>query len=330
MADERKRAGRPWGPARGSCVEINQLVATVRPWLDESAVSVRQLHARLTPEHFVAGAVPDLRQLRDRLSGESLEWDLVEAVADVCFPHEQADPSQRRLGEARTLWDRAGANPTAITEAQELVPAWELLGAKDRTIEVLQEMQRARQAYEADEHARQQALSMATLLFVMLGQAQAKVVELRRRLDALESAAVEPPSSKVVELLSRAQRQETELREQLVRAERERGIAQQVADHAARRIHVLEAELAELRPHMGEDGPPGHRSRHRFPDPICTRSTPTTPRSTTWTERWRRRAPPLTRSTRPFSRLPPRWVTGRPRFPQLLRRKPVSLCPGRT
>jgi diguanylate cyclase (GGDEF)-like protein/PAS domain S-box-containing protein len=256
VAGERKRAGRPWGPARGSCVEINQLVAVVRSWLDEAAVSVKELHARLTPEHFVARAVPELRRLRDRLAGESLEWDLVEAVADVCFPHEQADLARRRLGEARTLWDRAGTNPTAIAEAQDLVPARELLEAKDRTIEVLQEMQRARQAYEAGEHGRQQALSIATLLFVMLGQAQAKVAELRRRLDALEPVTVELPDGQgVMELLSRAQRQETDLREQLVRAERERGIAQQVADHAARRIQQLESELAELRLRMGEDAP---------------------------------------------------------------------------
>jgi diguanylate cyclase (GGDEF)-like protein/PAS domain S-box-containing protein len=265
VADERKRAGRPWGPARGSCVEINQLVAVVRSWLDESRVSVRELHAQLTPEHFVAKAVPELRRLRDQLSGVPLEWDLVEAVADVCFPDEQTDLFRRRLGEARTLWDRAGTNPTAITEAQELVPARELLEAKDRTIEVLQEMQRARQAYEAGEHGRQQALSIATLLFVMLGQTQAKVAELRRRLDSLESVAVELPGGQgVVELLSRAQRQETELRIQLVRAERERGIAQQVADHAARRIHELEAELAELRLRMGEDGP----SRTQEPAPL--------------------------------------------------------------
>ncbi|WSW12904.1 diguanylate cyclase [Streptomyces phaeochromogenes] len=267
MAGERKRAGRPWAAARGSCVEINQLVAVVRSWLGESGVSVRELHARLTPEHFIARAVPELRRLRDRLSGESLEWDLVEAVADVCFPHEQADLSRRRLGEAKTLWDRAATNPTTITEAQELVPARELLEAKDRTIEVLQEMQRARQAYEAGERGRQQALSIATLLFVMLGQAQAKVAELRRRLDALESVTVELPDGQgVVELLSRAQRQETELREQLVRAERERGVAQQVADHAARRIHELEAELAELRLRMGEDGP----SRTQEPTPLLS------------------------------------------------------------
>ena len=258
MVGEKKRKGRPWASARGSCVEINQLVAVVRSWLDESGMSVRELHARLTSEHFVARAVPELRRLRDHLSGESLEWDLVEAVADVCFPHEQADLSRRRLGDARTLWDRAVTNPTAITEAQELVPARELLEAKDRVIEVLQEMQRARQAYEAGEHGRQQALSIATLLFAMLGHTQAKVDELRRRLDLLESVAVELPGGQgVVELLSRARRQETELREQLVRAERERAIAQQVADHAARRIHETEAELAELRLRMGEDGPSG-------------------------------------------------------------------------
>ncbi|MFF0155954.1 hypothetical protein ACFYRY_00170 [Streptomyces sp. NPDC005263] len=50
-----------------------------------------QLHQLLTPAHFVTGAVPELRRLRDLLTGEALGWDLVEAVADVCFPDEPVD-----------------------------------------------------------------------------------------------------------------------------------------------------------------------------------------------------------------------------------------------
>jgi hypothetical protein len=70
---EAKRAGRPWGPARGSSQEINELVGLIRAWLDASGVSVRALHQRLTPEHFNDQQVPELHWLRDRLAGVELE-----------------------------------------------------------------------------------------------------------------------------------------------------------------------------------------------------------------------------------------------------------------
>ncbi|MPY54246.1 SpoIIE family protein phosphatase [Streptomyces sp. K1PN6] len=216
-------------------------------------MSVTQLHQRLTPDHFVAHAVPELRRLRDLLAGESLEWDLVEAVADVCFPHDPADCSGERLEMARALWDRAQSSPTPPEGTQELALARELLAAKDRTIEVYQELQRVRQAYEASERGRHQALQIATLLFAMLGQTQAKVAELKRRVDALETMPANGSDAhRAVEVrLSRAQQQQAELSSQLSRAERERDTAQQVADHAARRIQELEDELARLRVRMG-------------------------------------------------------------------------------
>ncbi|MDI5904192.1 MULTISPECIES: ATP-binding SpoIIE family protein phosphatase [Streptomyces] len=232
------------------------MVEQVRSWLDDAEISVRQLHQRLTPDHFTSGAVPELRRLRDLLSGEALTWDLVEAVADVCFPNEPVDRSGQRLQVARELWERARASPTPIAQGmQELALARDLLAAKDRTIEVYQELQVVRGAFEASERSRAQALQIATLLFAMLGQAQAKTVELKRRVDALQ---VLPPKDSethtALELrLSRAQRQQIDLRQQLARAEQERDTAQQVADHAARRMHILEAELSELREWAGYD-----------------------------------------------------------------------------
>ncbi|GGV89211.1 SpoIIE family protein phosphatase [Streptomyces massasporeus] len=226
------------------------MVEQVRSWLDTASISVSQLHRRLTPDHFTAGAVPELRRLRDLLSGEALTWDLVEAVADVCFPDEPVDRAGQRLQLARELWERARASPTPLAvDTQELALAHELLAAKDRTIEVYQELQLVRQAYEASERSRAQALQIATLLFAMLGQAQAKAGELKRRVDALQVLPPKDPEAHTaLELrLSRAQRQQIDLRQQLERAEQERDTAQQVADHAARRIHVLEAELAALR-----------------------------------------------------------------------------------
>ncbi len=199
--------------------------------------------------------MPELRRLRDLLAGDGLEWDVVEAVADVCFPDDSSDRCKPRLETARALWDRAQSSPTPLAGAQELALARELLAAKDRTIEIYQEMQRLQTAYEASERGRYQALQIATLLFAMAGQAQAKVTELKRRADALRSLSARRPeeNTPLERRLSRAQRQQEELSEQLLRAEQERDIAQQVADHAARRIQVLEGELAELRFRMADD-----------------------------------------------------------------------------
>lgn len=266
-----KRPGRPWAPPRGSCAEINELVEQVRSWLDAASISVTQLHQRLTPEHFTDRAVPEVRRLRDLLSGESLTWDLVEAVADVCFPDEPVDRAGERLQMARGLWEQARTSPTPFAAGtQELALAHELLAAKDRTIEVYQELQVVRQAYEASERSRAQALQIATLLFAMYGQAQAKAVELKRRVDALQTLPPKDPQSHTaLELrLSRAQRQQTDLRQQLARAEQERDTAQQVADHAARRIQGLEAELAALHEWVGdEDDSRAHELTPQVPQP---------------------------------------------------------------
>ncbi|MER5450606.1 SpoIIE family protein phosphatase [Streptomyces sp. NPDC002766] len=244
MGGNAKRPGRPWGPARGACVEINELVELMRGWLDGATVSVPHLHRLLTPDHFSDGRVPELRQLRSWLSGEGLRWDLVEAVADLCHPQESNQAAKERLATARQLWEKSQSSPTVPGSSELLSVTRELLQAKDRTIEVYQDLQRARQAYEASEQGRHQALQVATVMFALLGQAQAKIVELARRIDALEPDTALAQRDVLETRLDRAQRQELELREQLVRAERERDIAQQVADHAARRVKVLERELA--------------------------------------------------------------------------------------
>ncbi|KPI22871.1 serine phosphatase [Actinobacteria bacterium OV320] len=271
MSGKGKRPGRPWGPPRGSCAEINQLVELVRSWLDESSVPVTQFHRKLTPDHFIGKRVPELRQLRDLLAGEALELDLVEAVADVCFEHEPAGRTAQRLNEARALWQRAQSSPTPLEGAQELALAQELLAAKNNIIVVYEEMQNVRTAYEASEHGRHQALQIATLLFAMLGQVKATVVELKRQVDALQPLSAEGSEThRGLELrLSRAQRQQTELSAQLSRAERERDTAQAVADHAARRIRGLEGELDELRLRMGHPDPalPEDLAAPRMPQP---------------------------------------------------------------
>ncbi len=266
-----KRPGRPWAPARGSCKEINDLVHTLRTWLDTSNMSVAQLRDRLTAEHFRTGAVPDLRKLREQLSGVALTWDLVEAVADVCFPDESGPRAAERLEQLQPLWSAAQTTPTPVTaDGNPSVPAHELVEAQQRTIAALEDLNRVRQAYEVSEQARQQALQVATVLFALLGQTQAQVATLTRRLDALRGA----DDSFLVDVelaehrLERAVRQSEDLRSQLGRAEAERDTAQSVADHAARRIKALEDELRELRSVSAPGGQPRSGTALQIPGPL--------------------------------------------------------------
>lgn len=255
---EAKRPGRPWGPARGPCTEINDLVGVIRSWLDQATLTVAQLHAQLTPEHFLNGPVPVLSKLRSRLAGEGLTWDLVEAVADVCFRHEPQTATEIRLQPARALWDAAMAHPTVIAaDGEPAVSARELLQAQERALGALEELNRVRQAYAESERARNESLRAATILFALLGQAQAQVAELTRRLDALNAAPVADATdiSLTRHRLGRAQTQKMDLGLQLERAQAEREKAQALADLAARRILVLEAELQDLRGAGNADAP---------------------------------------------------------------------------
>ncbi|WP_375061431.1 ATP-binding SpoIIE family protein phosphatase [Streptomyces carpaticus] len=119
---------------------------------------------------------------------------------------------------------------------------------KDQTIRLLQEIDRARRAFQASEQGRLQALSLATLLFSLLGRTQAQVAELRREADSLRFASVSVPERATADQrLLRAVQQERDLHDALLRAEQERNTAQQVADHAARRIRTLEEEIALLK-----------------------------------------------------------------------------------
>ncbi|MGW2202721.1 DnaB-like helicase C-terminal domain-containing protein [Streptomyces sp. NPDC001774] len=259
-----KRPGRPWAAARGSCTEINDLVHILRGWLDASNVSVTRLHRLLTPEHF-GGDVPAMWRLREQLNGVGLTWELAEAVADVCFPYESGQHASDRLEVIRPLWEAAGTAPTATVPHA----AYDLVEAQKGTIAALEDLNRVRQAFEISEQARVQALQVATVLFALLGQAQAQVAQLTRQLDAIRASAhPEPVEVRTTSgRLERARKQTEDLRLQLARAEAERDKAQQVADLAARQIIDLEEELRELRREVKDDGPPSGSTEVVLPAP---------------------------------------------------------------
>lgn len=224
---------------------MNRLVGHIRAWLDEAGVSVRELHGQLTEDHFQCRQVPTERKLRDLLSSDDLSWELVEAVADVCFPDESARAGQGRLSPARKLWQATLEAPTAAG-GQSMHQ--EVLEAKNQTIAAYQEMERLRHAYQTSETGRQQAVQATMLIVALLGQAQSTIAQLKRRIDAFTARdSAEPGELEAAEQrLRRAVDQERDIQGQLVRAERERDTAQQVADHAARRIRVLEDRIALL------------------------------------------------------------------------------------
>ncbi|MEV4194993.1 hypothetical protein AB0J65_26905, partial [Streptomyces toxytricini] len=241
----------------------------IRGWLDGAPLSVPQLHRDLTPEHFLSGGVPELRRLRDQLAGDGLGWDLVEAVCDLCLPSVTA---AAELDRARSLWRRAHEAPTPVAgSVADTVPAAALLEAQERTIRVYEEMDRARRAYAASEQGRQQALQIATYLFGMLGQANSKIAELRRRVDALQASPATGRGELRAALrrLERARDQEVELRSELQRAEQERDTAQQVADLAARRVLELEQELTRIKnDYLEETGPAPLPAEPPLPVPL--------------------------------------------------------------
>ncbi|MFJ7159374.1 IclR family transcriptional regulator C-terminal domain-containing protein [Streptomyces sp. NPDC101118] len=208
MGGEKRRPGRPWGPPRGHCTEVDEIVGLVRSWLDRAAMSVRQLHRGLTTEHFSDETVPDLRRLRERLAGEGLQWDLVEAVADLCFPEGPDRAAAAELARAKDLWSRARhlGPPAPVPESAEAA----LLAAHERTIRLYEELEQARLA----QHEAERVRGTASLLLHALGTARADAADLRLRLD---------------------------------RAEAERDAARQAAEQAERRAGEFERLLLGLR-----------------------------------------------------------------------------------
>jgi hypothetical protein len=125
-------------------------------------------------------------------------------------------------------------------------PLNQLVAAQERTIMALEEVNSLKDAYATSEKARQEAVQVGSMALALLGEARAEVARLHRKIDVLEYT---PRSSESRELrnlydrLNKAEAQETDLRAQLERAERDRDKYQQIADFAARRLAFLENEL---------------------------------------------------------------------------------------
>lgn len=136
------------------------------------------------------------------------------------------------------------ADPSPITGD----PLSQIVAAQERTIMALEEINSLKDAYNVSEKARFRAVQAGSMALALLGEARAEVAQLNRRIDSLEYASTSRPSEdqdlrRLHDRLRKAEVQESELRMQLERAERDRDKYQQIADFAARRLAFLESEL---------------------------------------------------------------------------------------
>ncbi|WP_435879249.1 hypothetical protein [Streptomyces tuirus] len=125
-------------------------------------------------------------------------------------------------------------------------PLNQLVAAQERTIMALKEVNSLKDAYATSEKARQEAVQVGSMALALLGEARAEVARLHRKIDVLEYTLSSSESRELRNLydrLKKAEDQETDLRAQLERAERDRDKYQQIADFAARRLAFLENEL---------------------------------------------------------------------------------------
>ncbi|MFE4692164.1 SpoIIE family protein phosphatase [Streptomyces sp. NPDC056749] len=159
-------------------------------------------------------------------------------------------------------------------DGEPAVSVREVFQAQERALNALEELNRVRQAYETSERARNQALQVATVLFNLLGQAQAQISGLTHRLDALTSGPGTGVSNTgpLRHRLGRATAQRGDLERHLARAEAERARAQAVADMAARRILVLEAEIQDLRTAGNPGFPPKPDTSIQLPEQLTSPS----------------------------------------------------------
>ncbi|MEU3602281.1 sigma-70 family RNA polymerase sigma factor [Streptomyces sp. NPDC006798] len=88
------RRTRPWGPLKGATPQQNKAAEMLRTWLDQADLTISALHAVLAKGR---GPVQSRATVSDRLAGLNLTEDFVDAVANACFPADEA-PHRARQG----------------------------------------------------------------------------------------------------------------------------------------------------------------------------------------------------------------------------------------
>lgn len=250
MSDQRRRT-RPWGPLKGS-PRSNAIAELLREWLDAADLTIDDLRAQLTPEHFANGSVPGRSAIAERFAGVAVKPDFIEAVADVCSA--DAAGQQVLLAQVRALkvQDTTGADPgpavPAPDQASTTPPNDELVGMYGRSLLVQERLLRAFERTVELERERTVTNRMVWVLLSMVDKLKRDVETLSGERDRLRARADRPRLiEKVRERLARSETQRKSAEAELKRAEDARRRADRLAEEAAEQFRVLSEEFERLR-----------------------------------------------------------------------------------
>lgn len=236
--------GRAWGPLLGETEEVNDLARQLRTWLDDAGLTLDQLAARLTPDHFDGRRPPARSAISARLAGRHLDLFFAEAVVDVCSDrHDIAAP---RLDHVRRLW-RFAAQAETPSAPPGSSPLQLLVDSQRQTIAVHEQLARALEARAKSEQARADSEKLVIVLLQMVQQLTARISRLRSQEGLLHRHEAE---AELKQIRIRLSESESLLEQALVekaQAESQWQEALEVAEQGQRRVEFLERELRDLR-----------------------------------------------------------------------------------
>ncbi|MFI2033555.1 hypothetical protein ACH470_02455 [Streptomyces bottropensis] len=209
------RRGRQWAPLQGSSAEANALAQLLRERTQAAGLTLNELYAKLTPEHFSTHrGLPSRATVGRRLSGERLEsdWDVVEAVIDVTS-RDQAE-CETHLTKARELWNKAQHALTQPADDEEEAGETGEGPAKARNLIINGEVHNLSVHYSDNDESsalRQQVIDLQaelldkhreiTDLNERLRHAQLALAAVTREVEETPGASAEQARSRVMELL---------------------------------------------------------------------------------------------------------------------------------
>ncbi|MDF3149202.1 MULTISPECIES: hypothetical protein [unclassified Streptomyces] len=256
------RRTRPWAQTRGSSSEADELAGLLREWLDDAGLRLDDLVGKLTPDHFNSKVVPGRSTVAGRLAGVNLQWDFVEAVADVCS--RDLVERKRRTDRARPLFDaaerakRSGTEPRgakrsrtgagATGESRAAAVTAELVGVQRQSLELSDQLLRALERAAELEKARNDANQMVLILLALVDKLHRDIATLTAQRDrAPARPAAQDALDEVRKRLHHSEAQRTHAETELVRARAEREKADRLAEQSAEQVRRLTEELARLR-----------------------------------------------------------------------------------
>jgi hypothetical protein len=117
------------------------LAQLLRDWLDEANLAVDDVLRALKPVHFTSGRVPCRTTVSARLAGVGLEWDFVEAMADICS--KDIDGQNHLMVQARACQERV--TPARQHSSLQKLPAHHCGERADSEVRFAAELVRVQQ-----------------------------------------------------------------------------------------------------------------------------------------------------------------------------------------